>query len=68
MLEVRKMQMFRIKRKEQEILRKKAIELNKKRIENGKEPLKDSELLHELIEKMANKITITNKGELTFDI
>ncbi len=40
---------------EQEGLRKKCTEINKLLIKEGKEPLKDSELAHELL-----KIAITN--------
>ncbi|STZ02490.1 Uncharacterised protein [Moraxella equi] len=47
--------MFRLNPTEAEKVRKTAIEVNKKRIENGIEPVKDSELLHEILEKAFQK-------------
>lgn len=60
--------MFRLNQEEAEKIRKTAIEVNKKRIENGIEPVKDSELLHEILEKTFKKITITNSGRISLDI
>lgn len=60
--------MFRLNPKEAETVRKMAIEINKKRIENGVEPVKDSELLHEILEKAFKKITITNGGQVSFEL
>lgn len=62
------MKMFRLNENEAEKLRKIAIEANKKRIEKGIEPAKDSELLHEILEKTFKKITITNTGNISLEI
>lgn len=62
------LKMFRLNQEEAEKIRKTAIEVNKKRIENGIEPVKDSELLHEILEKTFKKITITNSGRISLDI
>lgn len=51
-----------------EKVRKMAVEVNKKRIENGIEPVKDSELLHEILEKAFKKITITNNGKISLEL
>ena len=42
---------MRINDMEQEAIRKKAVELNKKLVEAGKAPLKDSELVHAILIK-----------------
>lgn len=60
--------MFRLTSAESEKVRNIAIEVNKKRIENDIEPVKDSELLHEILEVAFNNITITNKGKIILDI
>lgn len=60
--------MFRLTSSESEKVRNIAIEVNKKRIENDIEPVKDSELLHEILEVAFNNITITNKGKIILDI
>ena len=42
---------LRINDLEQETIRKKAIELNKRLVEAGKAPVKDSELVHAILTK-----------------
>lgn len=60
--------MFRLNPSEAETLRKTAVEVNKKRIENGIEPVKDSELLHEILEKTFKKMTVTNSGQISLEL
>lgn len=60
--------MFRLNKKEAEKVRKAAIEANKKRIENGIEPVKDSELLHEILEQAFKKMVITNNGKVSMEL
>ncbi|WP_143823504.1 MULTISPECIES: hypothetical protein [Moraxella] len=60
--------MFRLNPTEAEKVRKTAIEVNKKRIENGIEPVKDSELLHEILEKAFKKIVVTNNGQVSLEL
>ena len=60
--------MFRLNNEESETIRKLAIDVNKKRIENNIEPVKDSELLHEILEQALKKIIITNSGKISFDL
>lgn len=56
--------MLRINEVESENLRKKCIEINKILISLNKEPLKDSEVAHILLEKGIKKVTVNKYGEL----
>ncbi|WP_347473217.1 hypothetical protein ABEF86_07975 [Acinetobacter thermotolerans] len=58
-------QSVRLNEKEQELLRKKAVELNKALILKGQQPIRDSELVHILIEEGINLVEINNSGKLT---
>lgn len=60
--------MFRLNQQESETIRNIAIEVNKKRIENGIEPVKDSELLHEILEKTFRKMIVTNNGQISLEL
>lgn len=54
----------RLNEREQEMLRKKAVELNKLLIQKGQQPIRDSELVHVLIEQGIELIEITNSGNI----
>ncbi|MCO8060381.1 hypothetical protein [Acinetobacter towneri] len=58
-------QSVRLNDAEQEKLRKKAVELNKVLIQKGQQPVRDSELVHILIEEGIELIEISNSGKLT---
>ncbi|MDN5479593.1 MAG: hypothetical protein L0G39_21925 [Chryseobacterium sp.] len=58
-------QSVRLNDAEQEKLRKKAVELNKALIQKGQQPVRDSELVHILIEEGIELIEINNSGKLT---
>ncbi|MFW2015499.1 MULTISPECIES: hypothetical protein [Acinetobacter] len=58
-------QSVRLNDLEQEKLRKKAVELNKVLIQKGQQPIRDSELVHILIEEAIELIEINNSGKLT---
>ena len=58
-------QSVRLNDMEQERLRKKAVELNKALIQKGQQPVRDSELVHILIEEGIDLIEISNSGKLT---
>ena len=58
-------QSVRLNDMEQERLRKKAVELNKALIQKGQQPVRDSELVHTLIEEGIDLIEISNSGKLT---
>jgi hypothetical protein len=58
-------QSVRLNDVELEKLRKKAVELNKALIQKGQQPIRDSELVHILIEEGIDLIEINNSGKLT---
>lgn len=53
---------------EQEAIRKKCIEINKLLIGNNKEPLKDSELVHKILDLSITYAKVSTKGEIYLDI
>lgn len=55
-------QSVRINDAEQEMLRKKAVELNKVLIQKGQQPVRDSELIHILIEEGLEMLEVGNSG------
>lgn len=55
---------IRLSDKEQEDLRKKAIEINKILIKAGQEPLRDSELAHAILESGLPMVRIDNSGKI----
>lgn len=57
-------QSVRLNEKEQEILRRKAVELNKTLIKKGQQPVRDSELIHILIEEAIELIEVGKSGNL----
>lgn len=56
--------MIRLKTKEVEELRNKCIDINKKLIRLEKEPVKDSELVHIVLELGLKNISVSKTGEL----
>ena len=55
---------LRLTNDEQEMLRKKCVELNKLLINKGKEPIKDSELAHEILLKSIACAKINEAGKI----
>lgn len=55
---------LRLSDKEQEDLRKKAIEINKLLVKEGLQPLKDSEIAHKILEKSIAYVRVDKKGEI----
>jgi hypothetical protein len=55
-------QSVRINDQEQEMLRKKAVELNKILIQKGQQPVRDSELIHILVEEGLELLEVSNSG------
>lgn len=53
---------------EQELIRKKCVEINKLLVKNGMEPVKDSEFVHKMLEKSVPYATIGKDGEIVLDI
>jgi hypothetical protein len=57
---------IRLSDKEQEEIRTKCIEINKLLIKDGKEPYKDSELVHKMLDKIKN-VKINKSGDIYID-
>jgi len=57
-------QMLRLNEKEKELLRNKAVEINKVLINKKLEPVKDTELAHIVLEQGIDLIEITESGKL----
>ncbi len=49
---------------EQETIRKKAVEINQKLIKQGLQPLRDSELVHAVLEETLPYIELNTKGKI----
>ncbi len=54
----------RMNDKEQELLRKKCIELNKQLINRNLMPIKESELVHIILEQCISNVQLTASGNL----
>lgn len=55
---------LRLSDKEQEDLRKKAVEINKLLVARGLQPLKDSELAHKILEKSIRYAQLNEQGDV----
>ena len=58
------MKTLRIKDAQEELIRQLAIELNKKLIMMNRQPLKDSELTHKLLDEAIKRAVISPNGEI----
>ncbi|ENX15453.1 hypothetical protein F889_02914 [Acinetobacter colistiniresistens] len=52
---------------EQEAIRKKAVAINKKLMEKNKQPMKDSEIVHAVLDLALEKINIGSSGALILE-
>jgi hypothetical protein len=52
---------------ETEAVRQKAIEINKLLIKQGRQPLKDSELVHKILEKSLPYVHLNSAGEIVIE-
>lgn len=59
---------LRLTTEEQEQLRRKCIEINKLLIKDGREPIKDSELAHKILEKSIGCVKLGVSGEIILDM
>lgn len=57
--------MLRLNEKEQELLRNKAVELNKKLIAKRQEPIKDTELAHIILQQAIDLVEVSESGKVT---
>lgn len=53
---------------EQEAIRQKAIEINKLLVRKGMQPLRDSELVHKILEKSVPYVKLNENGEVVIEI
>ncbi|WP_256657262.1 hypothetical protein [Pseudomonas sp. 2FE] len=58
---------LRLTNAEQELLRKKCIEINKLLIKQGRQPIRDSELAHFMLEKSASYVEVNDSGVLVLE-
>lgn len=58
----------RLTAEEQEALRKKCIEINKLLIKANQMPLRESELVHKILEKTITCVDVNSKGEIIIDL
>lgn len=54
----------RLSDKEQDMIRKKAVEINQTLIKKGLQPLRDSQLIHEILEMTIPKLEVTESGKI----
>lgn len=57
----------RLTQQEQEAIRQKAIEFNKLLIKQGRQPMRDSELVHKILEKSVAYARLTESGEVVIE-
>lgn len=55
---------IRLNKSEKEAIRKKSIEINKALIEKGRQPMRDSEIIHEILKQAIGKLEITQSGNI----
>ena len=58
------MKTLRIKDSQEEKIRQLAISFNKKLVQMGKQPLRDSELVHKLLNEALEKAFLNENGEI----
>lgn len=54
----------RLTKREKELIRIKAVEVNKKLMAIDQEPLKDSEIVHEILKLAIEKLDVNKNGQL----
>ena len=57
----------RLTQMEQDQLRKKSIEINRLLVKRGMQPLRDSELVHKILEKSVPYVQLSESGELVIE-
>lgn len=59
---------IRLNTEEQELIRKKSIEINKMLIKTGQEPLKDSEIVHKILALSVPYAAVGRDGNVMLDV
>lgn len=57
---------IRLTKDEQKLIHDKTIEVNKKLMAQNRMPLKESELIHEILMAAGKVVTVNTKGEIDF--
>lgn len=57
----------RLTQHEQDQLRKKSIEINRLLVKKGMQPLRDSELVHKILEKSVPYVQLNDQGEIVIE-
>jgi hypothetical protein len=57
----------RLTQQEQDQLRKKSIEINRLLVKKGMQPLRDSELVHKILEKSVPYVQLNEQGEIVIE-
>lgn len=55
---------IRLNKEEKEAIRKKAVDINRALINKGRQPMKDSEIIHEILRQTIDKLEITQSGNI----
>jgi len=58
----------RLTETEQETLRKKAIEINRMLVKQGRQPLRDSQIIHKILEKTIGCVQVDAAGEIQIEL
>jgi len=58
------MEMLRLSKIEQKTLRDAGIKVNKKLIMDDRQPVKDSELIHIILNDVLKRVTVNKRGEI----
>lgn len=58
---------IRLTKKEQEVLGKKAIKINKLLVGMEMKPMSESELIHKILEKSLTNVEINKRGEIIIE-
>ena len=56
---------IRLTENEKELLRKKAVEINQQLIKKGLQPLRDSQIIHEILDKALPNLIVNESGKIT---
>lgn len=56
---------IRLTESEKELLRKKAVEINQHLIKKGMQPLRDSQIVHEVLENALPNLIVNEQGKIT---
>jgi transposase len=59
---------IRLNEIERKLIKKKSREINKKLVMSGREPMKESEILHEILEKTIERAELNGQGNIEISL